>query len=259
MIDIHTHILPEVDDGSKNLETSLAELEMMEKAGTTDVIATPHFFQDDNHCNLELVKQSYNSLVTNAKKRKINLNIHLAAEVYLNDEIKKNTTNIPFISGTSYTLVESSMQGFPRGFYDLAYLLLRNGRRLILAHPERYVAVIRNPDIVEDFIHKDILLQINAGSLLGVYGNSIKNTAWKLLKKGFAHFMASDTHCNGHEYYLGHARELVAKEISREYSELLTFTNPQLMLNNNRIDFINNLPEQREISVIQKVISYLRT
>jgi protein-tyrosine phosphatase len=91
--------------------------------------------------------------------------------------------------------------------------------------------------MAEDFLHRNIYLQINAGSILGLYGQTISKTAWYLIDNGFAHFMASDNHCRTDEYILPIAKEMIHDKIDNYTAELLTKINPQKMLNNEKINY----------------------
>ena len=237
MIDIHTHILPGCDDGSPDMETSMKKIRKMADAGIDGIVLTPHFIRNQYHNTSNVITGKFKKLKSQLKKENILLNIYQAAEVYLDSNIKKDIESEKLvIVNTNYVLVETNLTGFPSDFFDILYELVKSGYRPILAHPERYADIINDPSSAEDLVHRDIYLQLNAGSLIGHYGRSVKNTAWYLLEMGFTHFLASDDHCKSEDYSLPAAMDEIRKQIDDYTVELLTVINPKKMLNNEKID-----------------------
>jgi len=239
MIDIHTHILPNCDDGSSDVEISLEKLKNMVAEGVTDVILTPHFMRKSYHNTADVIDNLFVLLQKAVTENDIKITLHKGVEVYLDynivEMIKKEKFNI---DETKYVLVETGMNGFPVDFLKILYEIVKNGFRPILAHPERYKDIQENPFQIEDLIFRNVYMQINAGSLIGKYGAKIQETAWILLNNGFAHFVASDDHCQSEDYYLPQAFEEIAKNISPDLAELLIEKNPEKLLNNEKIKYI---------------------
>jgi len=98
--------------------------------------------------------------------------------------------------------------------------------------------------MAEDFMYRNVYLQVNAGSILGLYGSKIEKTVWQLIKSGFVHFLASDNHCRIDEYILPAAIEAIRDKIDDYTADLLTQVNPQKMLNNEKIEYFY-LKEQK--------------
>ena len=243
MIDIHTHILFEIDDGSKSLDISIEQIKIMEQAGVTDIFLTPHYIRNSFPTNKKTIQERYAILTDELKKDKVNVNLHKAAEVYLEDDIHNDieVENLT-VNDTDYVLVETSMNGFPENLYDNLYHLVRKGYKPIMAHPERYRDVNTDIDYAENLIHRNVYLQVNAGSFLGMYGDRAEKTAWELMENGWIHFIASDNHCLSDEFILPVALAEVAKRFGDEAVELLTVTNQQKVLNNESIEYF--LPKQ---------------
>ena len=238
MIDIHTHILPGCDDGSPDMETSLKKIRKMAESGIDGIVLTPHFIRNQYHNTFNVITRKFKELKSQLKKESISVNIYRATEVYLDGNIKRDIESEKLvIDNTNYVLVETNLTGFPSNLLNILYELVKSGYRPILAHPERYTNIINNPSSAEDLVHRDIYLQLNAGSLLGHYGQSVKNAAWYLLEKGFTHFLASDDHCKSENYSLPSAMEEIRKQIDDYTVKLLTEINPRKMLNNEKIDF----------------------
>jgi len=239
MIDIHTHILHGVDDGSPDLDISIEHLKLMQAVGITDVILTTHYLQPAFQNPVELITEKITELKEAVLKENININLHRGAEIYLEADIHKIIESEQLsLAGTKYVLVETNMTEFPTDLYQILYDLVKCGYKPILAHPERYMDVITNPSLVEDIIHKNVYMQINSSSLLGNYGNAIKKTAWRLLEKGHAHFLASDNHCRVPIYDHNIAVDLIRKNIDDYTAELLSKTNPAKIFTDENIDYV---------------------
>ncbi len=244
MIDIHTHLLPGCDDGSASLDESIEQFKLMIDAGVTDIILTPHYIPEyyDNH--YENITSKIMILKSELIKYKIHLNLHRGVEVYLNENSPEIiTSEFLYLGNSKYILVETGMNEFPINLNEILYKIVKSGYKPILAHPERYANIIKNPDLAEDFMHRNIYLQVNAGSLLGEYGKRVRNTAWTLLSRGHVHFLASDNHANLHHYSLGIAVREVKDYFNAGYVKLLTVENPGKILLNQNIDMFYSVKQ----------------
>ncbi|MBN2460186.1 MAG: capsular biosynthesis protein [Candidatus Cloacimonetes bacterium] len=258
MIDIHTHLLPGCDDGSPNLETSISHLRDISTSSVREVILTPHYFPGIYNQDLQALQNIFLDLKKELITNDINLGLHLGAEVYLEHlDCEDMPLQKLVIQGTDYILFETNMGKLPPKLKSILYKMLRMGFKPIMAHPERYAYIFNNPENAEDFIHLSIYLQINAGSLLGLYGKKIAKAAWILLNKGYAHFIASDDHASKDNYSLALAEHPVRSRIDNYTWELLTDANPRLMLANQKIDFfyVKNITERKSLisSIIEKL------
>jgi protein-tyrosine phosphatase len=238
MIDIHTHILPAVDDGSPDLESSLFYLEQISKEGVTDVFMTPHLIPGEYDNDPHFVAQQCELLREKVREKGIEINIHCGLEVYLTGSIEKIIANDNCrLAGSKYVLVETAMNGFPLNFDETLYKIVTKGFKPILAHPERYIDIIKNTRKAEDLIYRNIYLQINAGSLMGHYGKSVTKTAWELFHNGFVHFIASDFHCQSSEYFLTQAYDVLSEQYGEDVIQQFTHINPMKIIKNEEIDY----------------------
>lgn len=236
MIDIHTHILHNCDDGSDSLELSIKQITNMIDNGVTDIVLTPHYMNSYVQTDAKIIDTQFKELIKATADLKVNL--HKGGEIFLNPGIDDKIINKELCIGdTSYILVETNMGEFTPDIYETLFNLVKKGLRPILAHPERYNYIINDPAMAEDFLHRNVYLQINAGSILGLYGSKIAKTAWHLIDNGFAHFVASDNHCKTDEYFLPLAKEAIHDNIDSYTADLLTKINPQRMLNNEKIKY----------------------
>lgn len=199
MIDIHSHILPGIDDGADNIEIFLKMIKIAKQDGIEKIIATPHYVSG-------MYENTYDRVLSETERMKeiichngINLELIPGQEVYLDkysiDLYKEG--KIKGINGSPYLLCEFPMDYLPDNALDIIYELQIAGAKIILAHPERYIYFIKDLTLVNDFIKEDCLFQINSGSIEGIFGKEIKKTAGLLIKSGICDFIASDAHSAG--------------------------------------------------------------
>ena len=191
MIDFHNHILPNVDDGSKSVEMSLNMLRKAQRQGITNIINTVHYqhpkMKDKNTSN-DFIISEIGKLQSIANENNINIKIHPGSEVFFNFNLVEILDNpISTIGNGKYMLIEFQTLSFPKGYENEIFKLQTNNVIPIIAHPERYRPIQNDLSILESWIEKSYLIQLDCGSLLGHFG---KNTE----EKGLYHFLGSDTH-----------------------------------------------------------------
>lgn len=199
MIDLHCHILPGVDDGSPDAETSLSMARHAAESGVTAIAVTPH-------CNLPGFRRNYrgpdyrrrlNDLRELLTQENIPLRLYSGAEVFADPSNIRTLIEqheLITLGGSRYLLVEFDF-GLP-GSVLLRTLeaIAQRGLVPVVAHPERYDAVQRDPGLAAWCFSRGMLLQLNKGSLLGLLGSRAEDTALHLLSHGLAHLIASDAH-----------------------------------------------------------------
>ncbi|MBR3319763.1 hypothetical protein IKG20_00430 [Candidatus Saccharibacteria bacterium] len=197
MIDLHSHLLPAIDDGVETFEESLEILEEMANHGVTKVILTPHYIPDtiynssraDNlKLSSELQKEAYDS--------GIDVELHLGNEIYITPEISNllKEKKISTLAGSEFLLIELPMSGNFEGYEDIFYNLQVEGYRIVLAHPERYISTQKDFSILERLHNQGILFQCNLGSIIGQYGKHAEKTLKKLAKKDLIFAFGTDVH-----------------------------------------------------------------
>ncbi len=197
MIDIHTHILPFIDDGAKDMEESIKIAKNLYEQGIKKVIATPHYIKSDSPPSKNKVNNLIKKLQNELNKENINLEILPGSEIFLTMDIGNDLqeNKIHTLNKTKYILIEFPMNYLPQNLEDSIYNLQVLGYQPIIAHPERYFYVINDYSLVKKWIDLGAYIQINAGSLLGVYGKKIEKTSIKIIENRLAQLIASDTHC----------------------------------------------------------------
>ena len=198
MIDIHSHILPGIDDGSKSIEMTLDMLKRAEREGLENIVATPHFRRGCFEVTYNEVKDLVSKINKLLESEGIDVKVHAGQEVYFSERIIDDFEKgiIGTINGGKYMLIEFPMRKIPKEAADYMYELKLRGVTPIIAHPERYSEVISNVEVLNQFIDEGCLFQLNAGSIRGDFGKDVKKTAEKLIKYGVYSFIGSDAHNN---------------------------------------------------------------
>ena len=163
MIDFHSHILPNVDDGSKSVEETFELLKEAKEVGFDSVISTSHYIEKYYEVNVAERKVWINALSENLYKKNIDLKLYLGNEVYITENIIKllETGKATSINNSNYVLFEFPMNTKPLNMYDIIYDMLEYKLIPVLAHPERYSFVQKEPELIYDLIQKGVLMQSN--------------------------------------------------------------------------------------------------
>ena len=234
MVDIHCHILPRMDDGASSLEESLAMARMAADSGVTDIVATPHFpGRKDSLRLLPKLIDRYTALTTAIEEEEIPVKIHLGAEILCMSDTAYLASQklLPTIGETRYFLTEfmfdESYDAMDAMLGDIAAL----GYIPVVAHPERYDAIRRNPLAVQKWFRQGYVLQLNKGSALGAFGSGVRTTAEILLEAGLVHLVASDAHSARHRTpHMGMLRDWMEHHVHHHYAHILLEDNPGRLL-----------------------------
>ena len=241
LIDIHSHILPGIDDGSEDLQMSLEMLKIAEKCGTSTIIATPHYCIGYGETPYQQVKTMVSQMNKRAENDNINIKIVHGQEVYFSTNMIEDYKNgiIGTINDSDYLLFELPMHKFDEETFDVIYELQILGLKLILAHPERYKPIINDPSLINKFINEGLLFQLNAGSIEGRFGKEVKKTAETLLENNIYNFCGSDAHNISSRSTDLSGCEKIIKQVNPEMLEVFNESSKNL-INNHEIEFIGN-------------------
>ncbi len=234
MIDLHTHILPGVDDGAKTIEQSLFMVKQAEKAGIAAICATPHILHQVTPQLEEKINSSFDLLKTRMAQAGCKVYLALGSEIYLREDISslKSFRFFTLNNTGRYLLMELPWGQFPPHVGQIVFELQLERWIPIIAHPERSIITKKQLVTAEDLVHRGALMQINAGSLLGLFGRKIKRIAEELLRQNLVHFLASDAH----DHFscpieiLPQAFICASKIIGREKAEKLVISNPHQVI-----------------------------
>lgn len=234
MIDLHSHILPEQDDGSQSLQESLAMARMAVDSGITAMVATPHCVED----RTREVYEAWLLLRDALQENDIPLRLFLGMEIFgTQDTVRMLQEGRLFtLNDSRYPLIEFSF----RSTGEEETMILRNvckaGFRPVVAHPERYAYIQKHPKIVNLWHRMGCLMQVNRGSLLGRFGRQAQATAIELVDRGFASVVASDAHSPRiRTPWMDDVRKLLSDNISSRCAQTLLWDNPRKILKNEDI------------------------
>lgn len=229
MIDLHSHILPELDDGSGSLAESLAMARMAVDSGITAMVATPHCAADRR----EEVLDSWRLLRQALKENDIPLKLYPGMEIFGTDDTARllREGKLLTLNGSRYPLVEFDFRGSGESQTRLLQELCDAGYRPVVAHPERYAYVQRDPRLINRWFRMGCLMQVNRGSLLGRFGRHAQAVGVELVERGFAAAVATDAHSfRSRTPRLGDVREVLSREISTLCAKTLLRDNPAMIL-----------------------------
>lgn len=195
-VDFHSHIIPEIDDGSRSFEMTTSMLETSKSQEVKYIVATSHFILGE----LEYSRHDYDLKLKNIQENVKGINIVSGMEVYINPELKRlyKEKKIWTINNSRYMLIELPMNDFPVYTEEVFYDLRLEGIVPILAHPERNRAIIKSEALLESLIEQGAIAQMNAGSLTGAFGKTVKEFAERLVKRNLINILGSDAHNDNH-------------------------------------------------------------
>lgn len=251
MIDIHTHILPNIDDGARSIEETFNLIKEAKSVGFEAIVSTSHYMEGYYETDAPEREVWVNAIYENLKAKNIDVELYLGNEIYMSENMIRllEEGKASTINDTSYVLFEMPLNAEPANLYDSIYEMMQYKIVPILAHPERYTFVQKEPELIYDLIKKGVLMQANYGSIEGQYGENAKIIVKKFLENNMIHMLGSDVHRQNTIYpkipqILLELSELIGEEKLKE----LTTTNPQLVLHNKRID----IGEPHEIKLTWK-------
>jgi len=222
--DMHSHLLPGIDDGSPNLQTSLKLVKGFAALGFKKIITTPHVLWEIYPNTTEIIKAKLEELQKAVAAEGLNIELHAAAEYFIDDHFNEQLKNkIPFltISG-NMVLVEFSMVSAPLDLQEVIFNLQMQDYQPVLAHPERYTYLSRKRDLLETLKNAGCLFQLNLLSLTGYYGEGVQELAEYLLKNDYYDLAGTDLH---HERHLTMLQKLSSSPLYQQIENQKIFNN----------------------------------
>jgi protein-tyrosine phosphatase len=236
IVDLHTHVLPGVDDGARDLEESMAAISTLVSESVTTVVATPHFrasLQEQPERaerRLEFFDAAWRVLLEEIEEHSLEIELGRACELKLDAPQVALDDERLRLAGTSFVLVEfAAFQLPPFGGNQLG-ALCEAGFTPVMAHPERYAGIAAALHRPERWRQNGTLFQVNAGSLVGRYGGPAQAAAREFLRRGWVDLLASDYHARGEPELATVRDRLISLEGGAEIAELLMSTNPTRLL-----------------------------
>lgn len=193
--DIHSHLIPGIDDGSHTLEESLEMIASFVRLGFKKIVTTPHIMTDYYRNTPSIIQAGLDDLRRAAMAKGLAIEIEAAAEYMIDSGFEEKLSKKELLTfGQNFVLIEFSYLNPPNYYKQLIFDLRTEGYKVVLAHPERYSYWNQQWNVFEDFRDRGVHLQLNAVSLAGFYGDQVKTMAEQLVDKQLYSFVGSDAH-----------------------------------------------------------------
>jgi tyrosine-protein phosphatase YwqE len=194
--DMHSHLLPGIDDGAQDLSQSLELIRGLQELGYQKLVTTPHILQPLYPNTREIITEKLEAMQEILKEEQIGLELQAAAEYFLDEHVSNLLRSaVPLLSfGDQYVLVEFSMASAPLNLKELLFELQLQGYKPVIAHPERYVYLEHNRQLYDELKDAGYLFQLNILSLGGAYGRLVQELANHLTKQGYYDLVGTDMH-----------------------------------------------------------------
>lgn len=222
MIDIHCHILPNVDDGSRSLAESLKMAELALKDGIEEIVATPHSMDGVYVNDAEAIACAVAALQDTLSANHLKLILHSGSDVHLCTDMVsriKRRQVCTLNDAGKYVLLELPSQMVPVGTKNEIFALKLNGITPIITHPERNAVIQHDPNVLYEFIQMGALAQVTAMSLTGDFGGFIAETSRILLRHRLIHVIATDAHSSADRPPVLSEAVEQAGEVLKDYNE----------------------------------------
>ncbi|HWO77451.1 MAG TPA: CpsB/CapC family capsule biosynthesis tyrosine phosphatase [Bacillus sp. (in: firmicutes)] len=245
MIDIHCHILPNLDDGSQSLTESLEMAKKAVQEGINTIIATPHHMNGSYENTKQSILSHVQALNDTLVQEMIPLTILPGQEVRIYGEVLNDFEKGDILTlndGGTYLFVEFPSGSVPRYTEKLLYDIQMSGLTPIIVHPERNQTLIENPEILYQFVKKGALTQVTAASITGRFGKKIRKFTLDCIEANLTHFIASDAHNTHNRTFLMREAYQVVRE---EFGQDLVFLfreNAQLLVEGKNV--FKDIPER---------------
>lgn len=209
-VDMHSHLLPGIDDGAQNMEESITMLKGFEAMGYTKLITTPHIMSDFYRNTPEIILGKLELLREEARNQGIQLELEAAAEYYLDEGLMtKLKSKEPLLTfGDNYLLFETSYMNASSYLEQAVFMMQSQGYKPVMAHPERYTYWFGKFDEIVKVWEKGVHMQVNCLSLIGYYSKPSEMIAKDLINKNMATFLGSDCHRDKHRELLEKVRQV---------------------------------------------------
>lgn len=242
MIDIHNHLLINIDDGPTSKNEAQALLEQASAQGITDVFITPHHQVGNWYTPKQKVLEEIKILKAMIDDNNIHINVHHGQEIRINEHILEelrdgiNTT----LNDSRYILVELPFGELSPFYGTVIDDLVINGYTPIIAHPERCQPIVDDIDLLYDLIARGAVAQVTAGSITGDFGNTLQEIGLKMVEDGLIHVVASDAHnAEYRPFKLVEALEVIEEKLGKNYADTLV-NNAEKIFKDEKIDNVRH-------------------
>jgi protein-tyrosine phosphatase len=234
VIDLHSHILPGVDDGARTIEDSVAMCRLAAAAGTTTIVATPHMLHPQYHVPGPVAQAKVEEVRAALAAANVPIDVVLAGEIHWSEDVPAGLASgelLPLCATRRYILFELPTSHVPAPFRDVCWQFHLAGIYPVLAHPERNAEFCAHPERLEPFHDAGILVQVTAMSLTGDFGRRARKVSERWLEQGVVDLIASDGHsCRSRPPTMDAAAKVVRKLSGPTAEEWLTREAPRRVL-----------------------------
>ena len=238
MIDMHCHILPNVDDGSKSLEESLEMAKIAYKEGIRHIINTSHYHTEVDYVTGERLLEIAADFNAELEKIGIGLRVTVGNELYFNEGLMKSLDDKGFytLAGSRYVLLEFRPDSIPDCMEEVAYEFNIRGYTPVIAHVERYSQVLHDIRLAENMIDAGFLLQMNSSSLMHKDNSIFARFCKAAMKRRMIHFVASDAHDSKNRVPAMRVAYEEVKRLAGEHVAMEVFiSNPQKIMKDEEV------------------------
>ncbi|MDR0971612.1 MAG: hypothetical protein LBM25_04425 [Bacteroidales bacterium] len=197
--DIHSHLIPNVDDGSKSMEESISLIRQLKSFGYEKVITTPHVFYNSFPDGIEVLDEKLKELQREVERNNINIEIALGCELLLDEDVSDRMEKKQIRTfSDNYLLVEFPMNTLPMAYENWLFDLQLRGYKLVLAHPERFLYFFEDKRKYALLKDREIIFQSNIASISGYYGEDVRKAVEYLIKENMVELLGTDCHGQRH-------------------------------------------------------------
>ncbi len=237
MIDLHTHVLPGVDDGAADLAEALDMLAIAQADGIVCVAATPHYHESIARLSAAEIRQRVQELAAAAAERGLAVELVPGAEVHITPALARELDDVATLNGSRYLLLELPFHYYPPFVEQVIFELQVRGVVPLLAHCERIAHFQEHPEALAALVERGCLVQLTGGSLLGHFGTRAQSAAELMLRAGLAHVLSSDAHwVTSRPPMLAAARDRAAEIAGFEVAQELVEGVPRRILRDEPIE-----------------------
>lgn len=263
LIDTHNHVLPFVDDGAEDWNASLQMLKHAQEDGITELVCTPHVLSNKDLEQEQKFLDIFEELKQRASDANIPVRLHIGSEMYVQPDYNFRHKMATLAQNGRYFLIEFPMSMIPQFVAERLFDLFSEEYVPIIAHPERNGGILRDISHAYNFVEKGALLQVTAGSLLGLFGGDVRNMAHQLMDANLVHIIATDAHdVTRRKLKLRRAYDYVSEKWGPDRAETLFSTNPKKVIEGEGIQVGSPLPlamaETTSESFADKLRSFFR-
>ncbi len=235
MIDLHSHILPGIDDGAKDLEMSLAMGRLAVEDGTTHIACTPHFMSGVYDNSVPVITKIISELEAAFLDHDIDLNLIRGGDIHIAPDIAHRLANdtLPTLGASNYFLFEPPHHVLPPGIVALCKGIMDAGFMPVLTHPERLTWIEKHYDVICQLDELGVVVQLTASSVVGSFGKRALYWSERMLDEGRVDIIASDAHnIRSRPPGLSRARDVLATRFDDQVAMMMVKDNPQCILEN---------------------------